>query len=427
MSMHSMPFATLFAAVAALTGCGEHDTMDDAAAVSADSTFQLVSSTTQDFATDQGRLSRTEMRVQNGPSAQNQFGVVRWYRPDVALRGAVVLAPGVLVSSRYEEIGDDPHDANQDAATSIAGALALANLDVYLYNPRASLLKPGACDAADACGQMKSWGIEARVDDIGYIRDLVAQVHGARRPIIGGLSMGGTTALAAVNRDPGAWAGIIDWDGPLAQTDELQARYADVCTKLTASLAEGALWDTSGFAGTLKALSDARLAGADASSPFIPGLTNGEAFRFSVTSPFPANSPSFGPPLNGFPAGLQMNAGNKDLLTYGSDEKWARMLSNSVMAYFPLHDWVDATCVLAGSSTLAGRLGAFQGPALGFQMGRGFGDSVAAAMALLGSNDRELLVYPDYGHADLLITPDRAVESTILKWIKKHERALGWN
>jgi pimeloyl-ACP methyl ester carboxylesterase len=425
MLKHTLALTMFVTLVSALGGCEADDGGVPRASLPVG--FMVVNSRTETITSDNQPLLRTVTRIQNGTDPLNQFEVVRVRRGLPHLRGAVVLAPGVSLSSGSYEIGDEPGDEK----TSTAGILAMANLDVYLYNPRPALLTAHQCDAPGSCAAMKEWGLDARVSDIAYIRGMIAQVYGARRPVIGGHSLGGDVALAAVNRDPSAWAGLVTVDGPLVTNDaspsdpnSTQFQYHALCAGLKSMLDNGVFMDPTGLAVTLRALYAASANDPQGSSMFFPQLTNHQALLFVLTARSPG--PSLGPPVSLNTKGFQFMAGTMDGLTYGSEAFFGGIIA-STTEYTPLREHLDWVCEVGGAGAFSSQLGQFRGPAIGFGMGHGALEEVAASLSKLGG-PTELLTFPDYGHADILWGRNHAIdfEGRLLDWIDRNEAALGW-
>src|SRR5437763_8170427 len=84
-------------------------------------------------------LKRTTSIVQNGANPLDRFvveHVVKKGGDNRHLRGAIVLTPPLGSPATFYDVGDQPGGA--DFENSITAHLAMAQLDVYIYGPRAS-------------------------------------------------------------------------------------------------------------------------------------------------------------------------------------------------------------------------------------------------------------------------------------------------
>jgi hypothetical protein len=93
---------------------------------------------------------------------------------------------------------------------------------------------------------MADWGLDTAVDDAMFVRDLVRRAHPAKRAVIGGFSGGSSKAIAAVDRDPRSFDGLLMWEGTLYTSDPaIRARNAAFCQQDDARLAAGVFFDAS--------------------------------------------------------------------------------------------------------------------------------------------------------------------------------------
>jgi pimeloyl-ACP methyl ester carboxylesterase len=265
---------------------------------------------------------------------------------------------------------------------------------------------------------MASWGIQTRLDDFKFIRDLIAAEHGSVKPVVGGVSLGGLTALAAVNQDPNAYAGVILIEAGIAPlSDSRRASHHDYCSLLRDQLNLGK-WFDSDSAALGMAVLQLSLASPDATSPFFPPATNRQAYLLTLGTPSP------GPPYSPFPAGLVLvtTSVSENRLLVASENLTASQILNANF-FIPTAEVIDATCALGGERTFSNNLGAFTGPVLAFEAELGLGKEMQSTLGLLGSRNIQVHFDPGFGHADLFYHPDHAtrLEGTILQWLQDTE------
>jgi hypothetical protein len=369
--------------------------------------FILVSSTE----TSARNLKRTTSIVQNGANPLDRFVVEHVVKKDSRhRRGAIVLTPPLGSPASFYDQGDQPGGA--DFENSITAHLAQSNIDVYVYGPRASLLTPGACNTRD-CSPMASWGMQARLDDLAYIQGLLRPDEKA---VIGGLSLGGMTALAAVDQQPAFWAGLIDLDGILLVNDSaLSMSYSLVCGGLHGQIA-GGQWFNDTLNEGLQALLSLSVTDPGGLSPvpgFPPGTTNRQAYLIALTSP------SDGPPGSIFPPGFTLTVGSVALnrLFFAAEDRVASAIT-AFSAYISNLEIADVTCALAGDPTFTSNLGQYKGPTLAFKQGAGFGSLIDANLAALGG-PVTVADFPAFGHVDVVSSPrhKQLFEDRVLSWL----------
>jgi pimeloyl-ACP methyl ester carboxylesterase len=348
-------------------------------------------------------IDRIHYIVQNGDHPLNRFGVER-----IVLAGPlarvlaipVILEPALGNSARLFTLGNEPGGA--DFGRSIAANLARGGLDLFIYSPRETFLAPGQCDEVD-CSVAVDWGLRAFLDDLAFIRQLVAEAHPQRRPIIGGPSLGGMVALAAVNELPNAYAGVILGDSTLWITDPvLRAGYDDLCQGLNAALAAGQVLDHQLNSLAQLIVHLALTAPHDPSPlPLFPaGTTNRQAYFLFLSEPQP------GPPLSIFPTGMVLVAGSvvEDRFFFSSESRVNSQIQNFNF-YIANATVRDVVCSFAGDETFVANLEQYTGPILSFEPGRGFGALAHDAIALMSSSDVESKSHPRFGHIDLFTSP----------------------
>src|SRR5262249_50287887 len=106
------------------------------------------------------------------------------------------------------------------------------------YSTREGVLAPHACDPPTDCSAVTAWGLQAWLDDFVFIRSQIAADHGPVKPVVGGISFGGEAAVAAVNQDPNAYAGLIMIESTLAPMSNrtTRANYQTSCGSYRAQL-----------------------------------------------------------------------------------------------------------------------------------------------------------------------------------------------
>lgn len=379
--------------------------------------FLVISSTEAQF----DNLTYTEMVVQNGPNPMNSFKVHRLVKSELpahALKQPIILMPSLANTFAEYIVGTAP--GGGDLEHSTAAYLARANLDVWGYSSRETLVAPGSCMPSGPvdCSIMATWGIQAQLDDLEFIRGLVAAVHGDRTPAVGGLSLGAMTGQAAINQDPQAYAGLLLFDESLyVASPALRAGYQIVCNGLTAQIAAGDVFSEQFGAGT-KALLQLSQIAPNAPTPFPgfpPGTTNRQAYMLVLTAPSP------GPPASPFNAGFRLAAGSvaENRFFFASEDILASTISR-FNHYVALAELRDVVCSQAGDTTFTANLGAFQGVVLAIQAGLGFGALLQDVFPLMPLAQITLLENPDFGHVDFQVNPDHKhlLDKPIAQWLK---------
>lgn len=364
-----------------------------------------------------GPLERTEYTVTDGAGPIDRFKIVRLVRGSGAVRPqALLLLPPLGVNSGFYEQAD-PHGG---LGSSYAGFFALRGYDVWQYVTRMEGIPAGSCEAGVVdCSAMAGWNLQSMVDDVAFVRDLVAAESPATEVVTGGASLGSILAIAVLDADPSRYAGAVLWEGMLATPDPaVQALNQAYCAQIEALLAGGVLFDGTG-ASILKQLArQAELApgGLTPVPIFPPFLTNRQALVsfFSTPPPGPVSQPV---PGYVFMAGDPV-AGEFE---FASFERAITDVERFV-DYQPFALVRDVSCSLAGVETAyVDGLGAFGGRVLGIGGGLGFGAYMQDNLDLFTGAETELLLEPDFGHIDHFVTPDHRqfVERPILDWLRE--------
>jgi hypothetical protein len=351
-------------------------------------------------------LIRTQLTVQIGDNALNRIHVTRLNKPLGILRDPVMLAGPFGFGMELYEITDGTY------GQSLVGTLANAGYDVWVTDDRTTgNLQLGTCDTgAVDCSVMKTWDLEAKVEDETFTRSLVRLFHPFQNPAITGQVGGAIAAIATVNAHPNDYAGLFSYQGAIVSNDPaVQAYDAPFCGLLASLLAADVFFDDS--SAPLIALSQAAQSDPNGSAPanlgLPPGLSNLQALLLVLTIHSP--SPNFPMPdwitVNGnFEAGT---------LTYTSLQ--ALFGFNPLYTTFlPVATFKDALCQLAGTeTTYSGNLGAFRGDVLFFGSDLAFGPAGADNVALFthAHTRRAIEVTGSRGELDLIFNRDRAAVS----------------
>lgn len=355
-------------------------------------------------------LQRTVETVQAGPDTLDRFELYHVRRASHApLRRAILLAPPLGTGFQFYE--------NSDSGLyddSLAATLAQRGFDVWGFSQRVQGIPAGTCEGGAAdCSVMSGWGLAQLVGDAEYVRGRITAANGGRRPIVGGMSLGGMIGLAAANASPEDYQGILVLDSALYSTDpEVVGLAGAGCVGLGAALDAGASWSGAQI-GFLKALTSFAATDPGGSSPFFPGASNQQAWVtvLSVPNPGPTSpTPSFifdaGNPING-------------TLAY-ADPAFLQRGFLGFVDYITTAEVRDVDCSLAGDRTFTGNLGAFSGPVFAVADGDGFGEAVIDTLSLLEGADITLLTYPDLGHQDLYYAVDHRerLDKPLLRWLE---------
>jgi hypothetical protein len=338
-------------------------------------------------------LHRTRIGVADGTDPLNRFEVLR-VRREFALRDEpVMLISPFGFSAAFWEL-----TALGDYDDTFAARLARGGYDVWLVDSRTANLAPGSCESgAVDCSAMASWGIDTAIEDAMFVQRLVRTFHPGKKPVIGGVSGGSSTAIAAVDRHPSSFSGLFMWEGTLYSEDPaIRARNAAFCEQDDALLAAGVHYDPA--VQTFRFLFDlARNAPSDPTPipAFPPGTTNLQALLFALTLPDPNN------PLN-FTDDFIRYVGDPiaATLTY-SDLDRVMEFGPLIGSYAPVRFTRDSHCAMGGlEMRWVDRLDKFKGKVLVFAEGRGFGQMMLDTAQLMDKARVTVDYQADWGESD---------------------------
>ncbi len=179
-------------------------------------------------------VERETITVSFGEESFEQFDAVHVSTP-WSSQPMILVAP-VGFGVQWYEATDDYFD-------SMLARLAYMGVDVWAVTPRhgtASTLPVGSCAGDPAapvpapvdCSAFGEWGIDDVIGDIAFVRSLI---DSPLKPTIGGHWTGGMTAVAAVDAEPDAYAGVLLWEGTIFTNEESTlGKSAAVCAALDA-------------------------------------------------------------------------------------------------------------------------------------------------------------------------------------------------
>lgn len=366
----------------------------------------------------EGNLVRTEYTVKAGNHPLDRFKMVRLVKdaPVQSLQGSILLLPPLGPTFTFYE----QRDASGAMGSSIAEFFALRGFDVYGYSPRFDGIPSGTCEAGLLdCSVMAGWNFASMVDDITFVRSQIEQLHPGTKVVTGGASLGGMLAIAVGNAHPEDYDGLIVWEGILySQDPAVRALNQGYCAAMEAQIAAGAVYDGVGVGVFKEVTRNARLVpgGLTPIPLFPPSLTNHQVMvlLLSVPSPGPVTMP--------VPNYIQMNGSFAEDRLFFASEPFAFENVSRFVNYAPNAVVRDLSCSLAGSETAyVSNLANYTGSVLMIGGGRGFGAYMGDQLALFGSTDKALLVEPEFGHIDHMMTPDRPeyIERPIFEWARR--------
>jgi pimeloyl-ACP methyl ester carboxylesterase len=354
------------------------------------------------------------MQVSTGHGPLERFDVVRVQRTGL---GALLDDPVMLVApfgfpASFWEIS-----ALSDYGDSFAARVARGGYDVWLVDSRIGNNAPGSCESgAVNCNVMAGWGIDNAVEDVMFVRQLVRLANVGKKPVIGGVSGGSSTALATINRHGNHFSGLFLWEGTLYSDDpDVRARNAAFCEQDEAMLAAGQYVDPSvqGF----RTLFDIARAAPSDPSPiplFPPGTTNLQALLFALTLPDPNNPLNFTDDFIRF-VGDPIAA----TLTY-SDLDRVMEFGALIGTYAPVRFIRDSHCAMGGvDSSFTNRLHQFKGKVLVFAEELGFGQMMLDTAARMTRAQVSVSFNPGFGESDRYFNHDWVALSVnpLLAWL----------
>ena len=382
-----------------------------ATAASANGTFQTDYQVISSVETTVGGLIRTVEIVQAGPNPIDKFEVVHVRHPDPSVkRGSILLAPGLGTGFQLYEISDTSYYRD-----SFAGFLATRGFDVWGFSQRVQGLAAGTCESGAAdCSVMEDWGLAQLAADAEYVRTRIVAKNPGARPVIGGQSLGGMIGLAAINANPEGYRAAIVLDAALYTQDPVyQGITAAGCQFLNGLLDAGIYYDGQQIA-IMKAFNMLADVNPDGSSPFIPGMTNLQAWVYGLSVPNPgptSPTPNFIFDTGDWMSGT-LNYANLDLLHgffYG------------FVDYLTFAEVRDVNCSAAGldGGMFISNLAAFDGPVFAIAAGRGFDTMVSDTLSRMPDANVTLYTYPDYGHVDHIVATNHfdILEQPLLQWL----------
>lgn len=338
-------------------------------------------------------IERIEMTVQQGRDEFNRFDVIRLKSPGGKHSTPVVLLAPFGFPAEFWEQSDDGSYSD-----SFGPMVALAGHDVWLVDSRLAAAEPGQCESlAVDCSPMQDWGVQTAVSDALFVARLARAKSGGRKPVIGGLSGGSATALAAVNQRPETFSGLFLWEGTLVSDDPaIAARNAAFCEADQVTWNSGVYFDGSvqGFQ-LLFSLASSDPEGLSPIPVFPPGTTNLQALLFALSFPDPSN------PLN-FTETFVRFVGDpfSSSLSY-SDISRVLGLGDIVGNYAPVAFIRDTHCSIGGSETrFTDRLDRFRGDVLIFSEGRGFNTMMLDTGARMSRANVTVDYQADFGESD---------------------------
>jgi alpha-beta hydrolase superfamily lysophospholipase len=392
-----------------ISACVVSATLLLASAAAAAPRYSLVSSTSE----MRDGLQRAEWIVQSGRSELSRFTITAVRRPHGALRftrGTVILMPGGNANFELYEIAETRY------AESFAGALAQAGYLVLGYSPptKGLTIESGCVTGTQDCSVAAGWGMAATLRNLEVLRLFARTLAPYHKPVIGGLSLGAMTTIAALNEHPQAYAGGILWEGMLTSDDpQVLSAAATLCANAKQALAAGVLFKGDEMP-LFKLLLSLAQAAPDEASPIEPTLTNRQLYVVAATSEQP------------LPAGLvpgytlvMADASGFDF-AFASDA----LVAQSIVSFNDLETQAmqrDYTCAIAGDETFTANLGAVEVPLFVVRAGHGFGPYMDDTLRRFGARSIVTVSEPEQAHADIAVSANRAklLDAPLLAWLAK--------
>ncbi|MFT3922102.1 MAG: hypothetical protein QM778_06180 [Myxococcales bacterium] len=362
-------------------------------------------------------LNRTTFTVSAGPSALETFHVVRVRQASTSHHGdppVILISPFSFPAEFWEITSVGAY------ADTYAARVASAGYDVWLVDSRGSSIAPGSCESgAVDCSPMGQWGIDLSVEDAMFVQRLVKSFTPNKKPVIGGLSGGSTTAIATINKYPSKFSGLFMWEGTIfTEVPAIHTRNANFCAQDEARMAAGNFADPSvqGFK-TLFQLAEADPNGPSPIPVFPPGTTNLQALLFAFTMPDPNN------PLN-FTDDFVRMIGDPFTTTLAyADIDRVFGFGSLIPTYAPVPFIRDSHCAMGNvtgyADRWADRLDKFHGDALVFVEGHGFNQMMFDTASLLTKADVTIDYHAEFGESDRYFNRDwvTVAVNPLLAWL----------
>lgn len=356
-----------------------------------DAAYVVISSSTDPAITEP--LTKIDTVIQDGDDARNRFTMHRVFRGGEGSHGKGVV---ILLPSLVNNFKEYTMNENQDAMLSLAATLALAQYDVYGFSPRTFHIPLNGCSSGTVdCSVMANWGFATYLADIAYIKEQARHNNPAKKPVIGGLSLGSMLGVAAVNAAPSDYTGLLLWEGIMFSTHpEIVTLNTANCNQDKADIAAGIFFNE-GLSGVAKTAVNS---GEEAS-----------AHLFGDPNPF------FGTPT--FITAVA-NA-TRTQFVYSSFARLKRSVLdfNDVESIAVLR---DAHCSFAGDRTFTANVANFTGSIFAIKGGQAFGPYMADTTALFtGASQVRVQSNEEFGHVDAYMSSNHAtyIETTILDWL----------
>lgn len=359
-------------------------------------------------------LHRTLSVVQVGNNPVNRFQMVRVQGQGChgPRRGAMLILPPVSNGFENYEATDTGY------AASFAAFFASRGYDVWGLSQRTEGLVAGACESgAYDCTPMAEWGLDTLVDDAEFVRGRIAAEHPGRKPVIGGISLGAMATVAAIDRDPHAYAGAFLLEGAIYDADPAEQAIAQgFCDAAEGALAAGVYYDDQQLPG-MRGVAQLASFAPDAPSPIPgmpPGFTNHQAYVALM------NGPGLGP-LTPFPGYAFLTGDPFEDRFYVASDTFAMANMSTFVDYATFRILRDVDCGLAGERTFTSKLGRVHLPVFVNAGGHGFGPAMLDTLALMPHADTTVNYVPELGHMDHFFAVDhRALtEEPILAWMEE--------
>jgi hypothetical protein len=341
-------------------------------------------------------VSREAMTVSFGEEAFESFEIVHVSTP-WAIRPMILVAPAGFGTAWYE--------TSAPYTDSLLATLAYSGVDVWAIAPRrgtTATLPPGSCPGDPAapvpapvdCSAFGQWGVADIIEDIAFVRELI---DGPRAPTIGGHWTGGMLALAAVDAEPEAYAGLVLWEGTILTEDETTlAKNAAVCDALELvpdALAADPTPQAELLVATLAQIDP------DGLSPFPQPVLDG----YFLTAGVATNLEVLHALLVVDNFALLDRVSDGMVFTVGTvedgpavadlDHLYAYVAATPQSTYGSLGIFRDLACGMAGSPEHTSNLAAFEGDVLAIGSARGLDDELQDTLdAFTGAR----LVYEDF-------------------------------